>query len=315
MRKFLANLSIRGSLLGVLAFFSFMLVVGAALGVLSLRVSNDTLQGVKQTQDVADAMDRVVNSYKDALNGLGRAAASHYGAIVSAIGQPVQVEQGLGSEAAGLLQRAKASLNRAETEYEYYKGLARPASAADSLKEVENAFEALVGQGLHPLAAALEKGDMAGYQSHAQNVLDALEGRFSGAIAAFDFWRASELLDAHEVAETRYRFVLAAVAAGGVLAALLVFSTYLFLRRRVLQPLREVGQHFDKIAAGDLTARVDVRNSNEIGQLFAGLKRMEESLTRTVAAVRRGVDEINVGSREISAGNTDLSSRTEEQAA
>ncbi|CFW12207.1 methyl-accepting chemotaxis protein I [Bordetella pertussis] len=119
MRKFLANLSIRGSLLGVLAFFSFMLVVGAALGVLSLRVSNDTLQGVKQTQDVADAMDRVVNSYKDALNGLGRAAASHYGAIVSAIGQPVQVEQGLGSEAAGLLQRAKASLNRAETEYEY----------------------------------------------------------------------------------------------------------------------------------------------------------------------------------------------------
>ena len=40
-----------------------------------------------------------------------------------------------------------------------------------------------------------------------------------------------------------------------VLAALLVFSTYLFLRRRVLQPLREVGQHFDKIAAGDLTAR------------------------------------------------------------
>ncbi|WIP04795.1 Tar ligand binding domain-containing protein [Bordetella pertussis] len=137
-----------------------MLVVGAALGVLSLRVSNDTLQGVKQTQDVADAMDRVVNSYKDALNGLGRAAASHYGAIVSAIGQPVQVEQGLGSEAAGLLQRAKASLNRAETEYEYYKGLARPASAADSLKEVENAFEALVGQGLHPLAAALEKGDI-----------------------------------------------------------------------------------------------------------------------------------------------------------
>ena len=50
MRKFLANLSIRGSLLGVLAFFSFMLVVGAALGVLSLRVSNDTLQGVKQTR-------------------------------------------------------------------------------------------------------------------------------------------------------------------------------------------------------------------------------------------------------------------------
>ena len=52
-----------------------------------------------------------------------------------------------------------------------------------------------------------------------------------------------------------------------------------------------------------------------IGSLFAAIKRMQESLTRTVSAVRRGVDEINVGSREISAGNTDLSSRTEQQAA
>ena len=128
------------------------------------------------------------------------------------------------------------------------------ASAADSLKEVENAFEALVGQGLHPLAAALEKGDMAGYQSYAQNVLDALEGRF-GAIAAFGFWRASELLDAHEVAGDALSLRAGGRGRGRVLAALLVFSTYLFLRRRVLQPLREVGQHFDKIAAGDLTAR------------------------------------------------------------
>ncbi|WP_179166973.1 methyl-accepting chemotaxis protein, partial [Streptomyces albidoflavus] len=69
------------------------------------------------------------------------------------------------------------------------------------------------------------------------------------------------------------------------------------------------------IAAGDLTTRVEVNSTNEIGSLFAAVKRMQESLTRTVSAVRRGVDEINVGSREISAGNTDLSSRTEEQAA
>ena len=63
------------------------------------------------------------------------------------------------------------------------------------------------------------------------------------------------------------------------------------------------------------TGRIEVRSTNEIGQLFGAVKRMQESLTRTVATVRRGVDEINVGSREISAGNTDLSSRTEQQAA
>ena len=82
MRKFFANMTIRGSLLWVLAFFSFMLVIGAALGVLSLRVSNQTLAEIKQAQELDDAVSRVVGSYKDTLNSLGRAATSNYGDIV-----------------------------------------------------------------------------------------------------------------------------------------------------------------------------------------------------------------------------------------
>ncbi|WP_429861195.1 HAMP domain-containing protein, partial [Achromobacter ruhlandii] len=80
-------------------------------------------------------------------------------------------------------------------------------------------------------------------------------------------------------------------------------------------PLSVVGGSLARCAGGDLTTRVEVHSSNEIGALMAAVKRMQESLARTVATVRRGVDEINVGAREISAGNTDLSSRTEEQAA
>ena len=315
MRKFFANMTIRSSLLWVLAFFSFMLVIGAALGVLSLRISNGTLAEIKQSQELDDAVGRVVSSYKDSMTGLGRAAAANYADIVKSVGQPTLLTQGLSSDAAGLLERAKASMNKGQAEYEYYKSLARPAEAAEALKEIDESYEALVRQGLTPLVAALEKADMPAYQKQVQTVQDALEGRYARAIEGFDFWRASKTLDAHEVAQVRYQFVLMAVGAGGVIAALLVFATYVFLRRRVLLPLKEAGHHFDRIAGGDLTARVDVRNTNEIGQLFAALKRMQESLTRTVASVRRGVDEINVGSHEIAAGNTDLSSRTEQQAA
>ncbi|WP_415834939.1 Tar ligand binding domain-containing protein, partial [Bordetella bronchialis] len=100
-----------------------------------------------------------------------------------------------------------------------------------------------------------------------------------------------------------------------VIALILTVACWLVLSRMVLRPLREAGQHFDKIAAGDLSQHIEVRSTNEIGALYGAVKRMQESLTRTVSAVRRGVDEINVGSREISAGNTDLSSRTEQQAA
>jgi methyl-accepting chemotaxis protein-1 (serine sensor receptor) len=206
-------------------------------------------------------------------------------------------------------------LNKGQAEFEYFKSLPQPAEAVESLKEIEASYLALVQQGLTPLVAALEKADMPAYQTQIQKVQDALEGRFARAVEGFDFWRASKMMDAFEVAQVRYRFVLMAVSAGGIIAALLVFATYVFLRRRVLQPLKEAGHHFDRIASGDLTARVEVSNTNEIGQLFAALKRMQESLTRTVASVRRGVDEINVGSHEIAAGNTDLSSRTEQQAA
>ncbi|MCZ8394064.1 methyl-accepting chemotaxis protein [Achromobacter xylosoxidans] len=315
MRKFFANMTIRSSLLWVLAFFSFMLVIGAALGVLSLRISNTTLAEIKQSQELNDALGRVVSSYKDSLNGLGRAASANYADIVRSVGQPTVLTQGLSSEAAGLLERAKASQNKGQAEFDYFKTLPKPAEAADALKEVEDSYGALVQQGLLPLTAALEKADMPAYQTQVQKVQDALEGRFARAVEGFDFWRASKMLDAFEVAQVRYQFVLMAVGAGGVIAALLVFATYVFLRRRVLQPLKDAGHHFDRIAGGDLTARVEVRNTNEIGQLFAALKRMQESLTRTVSSVRRGVDEINTGSHEIAAGNTDLSSRTEQQAA
>jgi methyl-accepting chemotaxis protein len=83
----------------------------------------------------------------------------------------------------------------------------------------------------------------------------------------------------------------------------------------ILRPLLEAGEIFRRIAEGDLTRRVADRGRNEIGVLLASLKSMQDSLVRTVSAVRRGVDEINVGAREISSGNADLSSRTEEQAA
>ena len=69
-----------------------------------------------------------------------------------------------------------------------------------------------------------------------------------------------------------------------------------------------------RIADGDLSGAVLIEQGDKSSLLYA-MQRMQDSLTRTVTAVRHGVDEINVGSKEIAAGNTDLSSRTEQQAA
>ncbi|KWK17124.1 hypothetical protein WT77_28910 [Burkholderia stagnalis] len=69
-----------------------------------------------------------------------------------------------------------------------------------------------------------------------------------------------------------------------------------------------------RIAQGDLTAQVDVKQ-NDRGSLLHALHTMQGGLIDMVSRVRMGTENINVGAGEIAAGNTDLSQRTEEQAA
>ncbi|MBJ7265013.1 MAG: HAMP domain-containing protein, partial [Burkholderiaceae bacterium] len=95
---------------------------------------------------------------------------------------------------------------------------------------------------------------------------------------------------------------------------LMVLGRWVF-GRMVVRPLVDAGKHFERIAAGDLTTRIDSRANNEIGALYQAMRPMQDSLSKTVYSVRQGIDEINIGANEIAAGNTDLSSRTEQQAA
>src|SRR3546814_322018 len=97
------------------------------------------------------------------------------------------------------------------------------------------------------------------------------------------------------------------------LAIVLAMLAYVVLSRTVLRPLKQVGAHFEHIAAGDLTQRIDVDSENEIGMLYFALKRMQDSLGRMVGTVRAGMEEINAGSQQIVTGNTALNGRTEKR--
>jgi methyl-accepting chemotaxis protein len=68
-----------------------------------------------------------------------------------------------------------------------------------------------------------------------------------------------------------------------------------------------------RIAAGDLTVAVDLRQGDSNSMLFA-MKTMRDSLAAIVGQVRAGTDTIASASSQIASGNLDLSSRTEEQA-
>lgn len=91
--------------------------------------------------------------------------------------------------------------------------------------------------------------------------------------------------------------------------------SWMSLRVVLLKPLRTLMDNIGRISDGDLTKEIDTSGNNEISKLACSLNTMQNSLVRTVSAVRNGTDSIYSGVSDISAGSNDLSSRTEQQAA
>jgi methyl-accepting chemotaxis protein len=101
----------------------------------------------------------------------------------------------------------------------------------------------------------------------------------------------------------------------GVVATLVGIVAAYVITRSITHPMNDAIRIARTIAAGELTSRIEVTNTNETGQLLQALKDMNDSLSKIVGEVRNGADTIVTASGELASGNLDLSSRTEEQAA
>jgi methyl-accepting chemotaxis protein len=88
----------------------------------------------------------------------------------------------------------------------------------------------------------------------------------------------------------------------------------LFIVRTVARPVKNAIEIARLVSGGDLTRRIEVNASGEVGQLLQALKEMNESLAGIVGEVRGTTESITTASREIAQGNSDLSQRTEQQA-
>jgi methyl-accepting chemotaxis protein len=101
---------------------------------------------------------------------------------------------------------------------------------------------------------------------------------------------------------------------GGLLAAAIAAAVAWILARNITRPLGTAVELAQRVAAGDLTVRIDTRSRDETGELMAALRDMNAGLAAIVTQVREGTDTIATASREIATGNLDLSARTEQQA-
>jgi methyl-accepting chemotaxis protein-1 (serine sensor receptor) len=140
-------------------------------------------------------------------------------------------------------------------------------------------------------------------------------GDVTGRIDSLEQKQASVAHSFYLRAETRFSWFVAVAVAGIALALVAAALAWRSLQRAIGRPIEEALTHFKAIATGDLTARVEVHSSDEMGQMMTGLQAMQRKLVETISAVRDGVSAIDTSAKENAVGNMDLSSRTEEQAA
>lgn len=178
-----------------------------------------------------------------------------------------------------------------------------------------SSFQQYVDDGIDPMIQALTSADyITFYFVNTEYGIARAEAFQAAARALTDFFEA-EQNQTYQATEQNFYQALIAIGGSVIIGLILLIIMRLVFQRVVVRRLIQAQGHFDRIANGDLTQRIDVGSRNEIGALYESMRHMQQGLTRVVSEVRSGVQEITTGSREIYMGNTDLSSRTEQQAA
>ncbi|MCE8019938.1 HAMP domain-containing protein [Halomonas sp. MCCC 1A11036] len=292
------HLSVKWSLTAALATLVLMIGLISGLGFYSSATSEAALHELAETNvQLSNLANRAQVNVLRAQTFLDRYAAH------STQGNP-----DLGRENQEL---AIAAVETAQERFAEFRQIPIDSAGtrAPYVAAITEAYEAYVNEGLVPLLEA------APFQvQRQQEGLAELGAQLDDAMEAFIEY--SEQRGAAAIAEVETLDDRIGMVAIGllVLALAAALAIRIAMMRVVVTPLREAIAHFERIADGDLTARIEDRGRNEIGQLYSALGRMQEKLKTLVVSLRDSSENVFTGAGEIASGSQDLSSRTEEQA-
>ena len=92
-----------------------------------------------------------------------------------------------------------------------------------------------------------------------------------------------------------------------LLMVLVLLIVIAFIRRNIVAPIGKGVAFARRIALGDLTTRLDVHSSDEIGELSTALSEMQTRLVEVVGTVREASDNVTIGSQELSNASQQVS--------
>ncbi|CAG4918083.1 methyl-accepting chemotaxis protein [Paraburkholderia gardini] len=295
------NTSIRVALTVTIAGYTAALVFVIATSVAGLKAANAALEKMYTEETVA-------------LRHLAASGEAILQVRVDLGAYETLIAQGKPTEA--VLARVHTGLADSDRELAAY--LSQPPSddvekgLADALRARR---EQLMKQVLAPEVAALDQNDFITFRTTERQAPEAVFSDYKSAQRALENAQLQQQGARFNLAQAHFHLLCWVFGAIGLVAIALGLFARFMVAASIVRPINAAIQHFERIAAGDLTGHIASARVNEMGRLMAALARMQESLVAAVSQVRHGTAAIGHGAREIASGNVDLSTRTEQQAA
>lgn len=272
-----------------------LLAAVAGLGLSSARDANASLaelyeHDIGASTHVYDLRLTLRAMRGTALDVLARPRGSDRASHVQEFGRLEQEANRLFDEAAEHLQRdrEREQLKDARTAYADWVRTTR--SAVDvSAKDLDKALE------------LDEKADELGKR------MDEPLDRLSDGVEAM----AKTVYEAGLAQQHRDRLLIVLLLAVAVLA---IVGFGFVVRSSVVAPIETSVSVLERVAEGDLTARLEFEREDEIGRLAAALNRSVESIRETMVRVRDVADEVASASTELSSAAEQISGGAQEQA-
>ncbi|MBD8613440.1 methyl-accepting chemotaxis protein [Pseudomonas putida] len=280
-----AHLKVRTGMIGVLVLFVIALMFSIVNSWSSAVRSYDQVDELRHTSQQIDGIN---NSLLLAI----RTSANVSSAFIETVGGRFEDAEARLVRSEGIWNDAIAKLNASTADIRDPKLQA----LADDLKAAFGEYgTAIVGQRAATRARSADQYFMVNISAgKGMTKLQEIRVNLVGALDA----RAAEInQDASDRLATAKRLSLALACITLALAVI----CWMFISGRVLRPLREAGEHFKRIANGDLTQEVVAPGRNEIGDLFVELQRMQASQRNTLILISGSATQLASAAEELNA--------------
>lgn len=301
----IGNLSIKARLTLLIGYLSISMLVGGAMGIYMLTLSNNALRTIYNDSfsklEQLDELSRLVDENQLVLQRLlaGKIAAQpDNDATWNGLFEEFKDGRKQATRLAGRLQ----AMHWEDTEQ----------VVLDQMTEARLSYRK---SGIDPLLAAIKAGDQNAALAIEQGQLHDQQKVMSQKINALIDLENARAKQAYEQAQSDFAVLRALAIVLTLIGVIIAIMIGFWISRSITGPLAKAIEQVRRVASGDLSQRVQSDASdNEISILMRAVCNMNENLHGMVGEVRQITEGINNDSAGIASGSADLAQRIEQQA-